>query len=232
MDSTIRNEHQCRAGGCDAVVESAVALSRPGSGVVPATQLALCLEPIRVSRRPSLAPVAFECPLSLGPRTLEMDVSTLEQDGLGAWLGWADVAEGRMSTPAIVEHVDGHSTRSERWSRRSRPVRSAAAALVMAECTPEGSREAACPHPRRGVDCRRMDRQRAEDYRASQTSDRHPSESGPAEAGHYRNDWSLPPLPESNSLTSASVMFGSSPSVCPFSSRTTSATTRPSLQLG
>ena len=44
--------------------------------------------------------------------------------------------------------------------------------------------------------------------------------------------WIFPPRAESISLTSASVTFGSSPSVCPFSSRTTSATTRPSLQFG
>src|SRR5205823_5751257 len=43
---------------------------------------------------------------------------------------------------------------------------------------------------------------------------------------------SLPPGADSIILTSVSVTFGSRPSVCPFSSRTTSATTRPSLQPG
>ena len=42
----------------------------------------------------------------------------------------------------------------------------------------------------------------------------------------------LPPFADSISFTSASVIAGSSPSVCPLSRRTTSATTRPSLQSG
>jgi hypothetical protein len=41
---------------------------------------------------------------------------------------------------------------------------------------------------------------------------------------------SFPPLADVISFTRASVTFGSSPSVCPFSCRTTSATIRPSRQ--
>src|SRR6185295_3747114 len=44
--------------------------------------------------------------------------------------------------------------------------------------------------------------------------------------------WSFPPFAESMSLTNSSVTFGSRPSVCPLSIRTTSATTLPSLQSG
>jgi hypothetical protein len=41
---------------------------------------------------------------------------------------------------------------------------------------------------------------------------------------------SFPPGADSISFTNSSVIFGSNPSVCPLSSRSTSATTRPSLQ--
>jgi hypothetical protein len=46
----------------------------------------------------------------------------------------------------------------------------------------------------------------------------------------YGAFWIFPPFAESINLTSSSVTFGSRPSVCPFSRRTTSATTMPSRQ--
>ncbi len=49
---------------------------------------------------------------------------------------------------------------------------------------------------------------------------------------NYGSCWILPPLAETISWTSSSVIFGSRPSVWPLPARITSATTRPSLQSG